>query len=55
MGTLIFIAIATGCVGVMSWRRGEWEDVIMADPESTVSIQQFFSGELFEIENRLLH
>jgi hypothetical protein len=44
-----------GCVCVLSWRRGEWEDVIMADPESTLSIQQFFSGELFEIENRLLH
>jgi hypothetical protein len=44
-----------GCVCILSWRRGKWEDVIMADPASTLSIPQFFSGELFAIENRPPH
>ena len=44
-----------GLVGVMSWRRGGWEDIIIADPANPLSIPQFFSSEPFDFENRTRH
>jgi hypothetical protein len=37
-----FYKYCEGRVGVMSWYRGEWEDTIMADPASPMSISRGF-------------
>jgi hypothetical protein len=36
-----FYRYQNGCVAVLSWRRGQWEDAVMAEPAAPVLIAAF--------------
>ncbi len=42
-----FYRYQNGSVAVLSWRRGRWEDAIMAEPAAPVSIVDAFRGTRF--------
>jgi len=43
-----------GCVGLMSWRRGAWEDTIMANDAAPLSLSEVFLIGLFRTEAQLV-
>jgi hypothetical protein len=50
-----FYRFCNGCVGLLSWRRGEWEDAVMGHPASPLSLSETFLRGVFRTENQLLH
>ena len=41
-------------VGVLSWRRGPWEDAVMAHAATPLSLSETFLRGVFRTENQLL-
>jgi hypothetical protein len=50
-----FYRFYNGCVGVLSWRRGEWEDAVMAHGSRPLSLSETFLRGVFRTENQVLH
>ena len=50
-----FYRFLNGHVGLMSWRRGAWEDVVMAHAATPLSLSETFLRGIFRTENQLLH
>jgi hypothetical protein len=50
-----FYRFWNGHVGVMSWRRGAWEDTVMANAATPLSLSETFLRGVFRTENQLLH
>jgi hypothetical protein len=48
-------SLENGCVGLMSWRRGTWEDAVMADAAAPLSLSEMFKRGVFRTESQLLH
>jgi hypothetical protein len=44
-----FFRNCNGCVGLMSWRRGAWEEAIMADAATSRPISDAFLSRIFEL------
>jgi hypothetical protein len=49
-----FYRFWNGHVGVMSWRRGAWEDTVMANAATSLSLFETFLRGVFRTENQLL-
>jgi hypothetical protein len=45
----------SGHLGSMSWRRGAWEDAVMAYPSAPLSLADTFLRGIFRTENQLVH
>jgi hypothetical protein len=45
----------SGHLGLMSWRRGAWEDAVMAYPSVPLSLADTFLRGVFRTENQLVH
>ncbi len=50
-----FYRFCNGCVGLLSWRRGGWEDAVMVHPALPLSLSETFLRGVFQPENQLLH
>ncbi len=50
-----FYRFWNGHVGLMSWRRGAWEDVVMAHAGTPLSLSETFLRGVFRTENQLIH
>jgi hypothetical protein len=50
-----FYRFWSGHVGLMSWRRGAWEDVVMAHAARPLSLPETFLRGVFRTENQLIH
>jgi hypothetical protein len=51
----VYGGLENGRVGLMSWRRGAWEDAVMADAATPLSLSEMFKRGVFRTENQLLH
>ena len=49
-----FYRFWNGHVGLMSWRRGPWEDAVMAHAVTPLSLSETFLRGVFRTENQLL-
>ena len=50
-----FYRFYNGCVGLLSWRRGEWEDVVMGHVATPLSLSETFQRGVLRTENQVLH
>jgi hypothetical protein len=50
-----FYRFWNGHVGIMSWRRGVWEDVVMAHTARPLSLNETLLRSVLRTENQLLH
>jgi hypothetical protein len=50
-----FYRFWNGHVGLLSWRRGTWEDAVMAQAATPVSVSETFLRGVFRTENQLIH
>jgi hypothetical protein len=50
-----FYRFWNGHVGLLSWRRGTWEDAVMAQAATPLSVSETFLRGVFRTENQLIH
>jgi hypothetical protein len=55
LGDPSFYLFCNGNVGLVGWRRGIWEDVVMAYSATPLSLNETFRRGVFRTENQLLH